>query len=151
MTISVNCRGCGKVYSVKIEAAGSTFVCQECGNACVVPGGTQAGVVPVPVGNQPSKALAIVSLVLSIMSVFPFLCLGVCGVGIGGPLALAGAITGFIGLQKVKAGTASGNGLAMGGMITGIAVIVLYILAIVFIVLVFGAAGLAALFDGRRW
>ena len=113
-------------------------------------------VVSGPPNPKPGKALAIVSLVLSIISVpicflsslaglvFLPLCIGHF---ISMPLALAGAIIGFIGLKKVKAGTASGKGLAMGGMITGIAVIVLYILAIVVIVLVVGAAGLAALFD----
>jgi len=151
MTISVNCKACGKVYSVKIEAAGSTFVCQECGNACVVPGATQAGVVPVPVGNQPSKALAIVSLVLSIIAV-PAMCMAwipwlgwFCIYPVSGCLALAGAITGFIGLKKVKAGTASGKGLAMGGMIIGIVFISINIILVV-LVLVGAIAGGAVYF-----
>jgi len=155
MTISVNCEACGKVYSVKIESAGQTFVCQACGNGCVVPG-----------RNQPSKALAIVSLVLSIISVpigllglaaafgsllIPLFLLipvplGCCAPFMSSPLALAGAITGSIGLKKVKAGTASGKGLAMGGMITGIAVIVLNILLLVFYILMVGLFALPQYF-----
>jgi hypothetical protein len=140
MTVNINCEACGKVYSVKIEAAGQTFVCQACGGVCVVPSGNQpmdpGPVYPGPVGTQPSSALAIVSLVLSIMSLI-LSCLSPC---CGGPLALAGAITGFIGLKKVQAGTASGKGLAMGGMITSIVVIVLTILYLLIFVLLLGGA-----------
>jgi hypothetical protein len=95
--------------------------------------------------SKPSKTLAIVSLVLSIVSV-PAFCvsfiplLGCVFFPLSSSLALAGAITGFLGLQKVKAGTASGKGLAMGGMITGIAVIVLNLIGVVLVMLVFGAA-----------
>jgi hypothetical protein len=155
MTISVNCEACGKVYSFKNEAAGQTFICQECGNDCVVPGGNQPGVVPVPGETQPGKALAIVSLVLSIISVpiglfglvacfgavlIPYFLPLCCAPFMSSPLALAGVITGSIGLKKVKAGTASGKGLAMGGMITGIAVIVLNIILLVVYILMFGWA-----------
>jgi hypothetical protein len=38
MTISVNCTACGKVYSLKTEAVGQTFVCQACGGQVEVPG-----------------------------------------------------------------------------------------------------------------
>jgi len=142
MTISVNCEACGKVYSVKIEAAGSTFVCQACGSEVGVPGSNQpsnALIIRVPGGAEPTNVLAIVSLVLSSMSVFQ-ICVGPCGPAIGFPLALAGAITGFIGLQKAKAGTASGKELAMGGMITGIVVIVLNILLVVLLLFIGGLA-----------
>jgi hypothetical protein len=97
--------------------------------------------------SEPSSVLAIVSLVLSILSL-PAFCGGTlvfpcCGMGVGGPMALAGAITGFIALQKVKAGTASGKGLAQGGMITGIVFVVLSIITVVVTILFFG--GIAAL------
>jgi hypothetical protein len=39
MSISVNCVACGKVYSLKPEAAGQSFVCQACGGQVEVPGG----------------------------------------------------------------------------------------------------------------
>ena len=41
MTISVICEACGKIYSLKVEAAGETFVCQACGAEVDVPGGNQ--------------------------------------------------------------------------------------------------------------
>ena len=48
MSISVSCGACGKVYSLRPEAAGEIFVCQACGGQVAVPGGRQ----PTP-GNQP--------------------------------------------------------------------------------------------------
>jgi len=54
MTISVNCGACGKVYSLKPEAAGETFVCQACGGQVTVPGG-QAQASPAPVSPQPAS------------------------------------------------------------------------------------------------
>ena len=109
---------------------------------------------------RPSSTLAIVSLVLSLVSVpigllgflsiFPASFLGgVCGLPfcfapfMSMPLALAAAITGFIALKKVQNGTATGRGLALGGMITGIVVIVLNIVLAVGYIFLFGL-GVAA-------
>jgi hypothetical protein len=50
MTISVNCTACGKVYSLKTEAAGQTFVCQACGGQVEVPGPLQPE--PKPTGSD---------------------------------------------------------------------------------------------------
>ena len=50
MSISVNCDACGKVYSLKPEAAGQSFVCQACGGQVVVPGGN-----PQPIDDTDSQ------------------------------------------------------------------------------------------------
>lgn len=51
MTISVTCEACRKVYNLKTEAAGQSFVCQACGGEVEVPDGDISEPVPVPVGG----------------------------------------------------------------------------------------------------
>ncbi len=56
MTISVNCTACGKVYSLKTEAAGQTFVCQVCGGQVEVPGGSQPESAQPVADSSPTSA-----------------------------------------------------------------------------------------------
>lgn len=69
-----------------------------------------------PVAEQkPGSGLAIASLVCGILGVLT-------GVFIysGVSLGLAGIVLGIVALVKVKNGTASGKGLAIGGIVTGV-------------------------------
>ncbi len=65
---------------------------------------------------QKTHALAIASLVTGILSILPSCCcLGFLGI----PLAIAGVITGVLGLMKIKAAPDAfkGNGMAIAGLI----------------------------------
>jgi hypothetical protein len=56
MTISVNCDACGKVYSLKTEAAGQTFVCQACGGQVEVPSRWEGGSAQPVADSSPTSA-----------------------------------------------------------------------------------------------
>ena len=76
----------------------------------------QGAPVPPPMQGyqpKPSAALAITALVLGIFAFFTGLLF------IGGALGLVSVILGIISLKKVKAGTASGKGMAITGIILG--------------------------------
>lgn len=95
-------------------------------------GGGSPGYAPGGTG-QPSKALAIVSMVCGIVGIFFFWC-GFLSI----PLGIAAIVTGFIALSKIKQGQADGHGFALAGLITGGVAIVLTI-----------GAGIASLALGR--
>jgi hypothetical protein len=65
---------------------------------------------------QKTHALAIASLVTGILSILPSCC---CMGFLGIPLAIAGVVTGALGLMKIKAAPDAfkGNGLAIAGLI----------------------------------
>lgn len=73
--------------------------------------------------QKPNQTLSIVSLVLGILSATIGCC---CWLHV--PLSIAAIITGIIGMQKVKAGTGGGNGMALAGVIVGGIVLVVYTL-----------------------
>ena len=77
----------------------------------------------------PSSALAIASLVLGIIGLLTGLMI------FGAVLGLVGVILGIVALVKVKNGTASGKGMAIGGIVTGalgmIAAVAMVVLGIV--------------------
>lgn len=69
-----------------------------------------------PVAKQkPGSGLAIASLVCGILGVLTGIFI-YSGVSLG----LAGIVLGIVALVKVKNGTASGKGLAIGGIVTGV-------------------------------
>ena len=78
--------------------------------------------------EQPNMVLSIVSLVLSILSIPGWCCMLYI------PLSIAAIVTGFMGMQKVKAGTGGGRGMALAGVIIGGIVLVLFSIAYVAIV-----------------
>lgn len=61
----------------------------------------------------PSSALAIASLILGVIGLLSGWLI------FGGALGLVGVILGIVALVKVKNGTASGKGMAIGGIVTG--------------------------------
>ena len=71
--------------------------------------------------KKPDQTLSIVSLVLGILSATIGCC---CWLHI--PLGIAAIVTGVMGMQKAKAGTGGGHGLALAGAIIGGVVLVLY-------------------------
>lgn len=62
----------------------------------------------------PSSALAIASLILGVVGLLSGWLI------FGGALGLVGVILGIVALVKVKKGTASGKGMAIGGIVTGV-------------------------------
>lgn len=62
----------------------------------------------------PSSALAIASLILGVVGLLSGWLV------FGGVLGLVGVILGIVALVKVKKGTASGKGMAIGGIVTGV-------------------------------
>ena len=76
--------------------------------------------------RQPSSGLAITSMVLGIVGLV--LCWFIY---IGLPAALLGVILGFIALNKVKAGTGGGRGMAVTGIVCGFIAIGLVVVVFV--------------------
>ena len=74
-----------------------------------------------PPGQHQNTGLAVASLVLGIVGIASNCC---CTL-LGGALGIAAIITGFLALSQVKAGTAGGKGMAMAGLICGVAALVL--------------------------
>jgi hypothetical protein len=89
-------------------------------------------------GGQPSNGLGTAALVLGIISVvsgiIPFL------FWLAWILGILAVIFGAIGRGKAKRGEATNAGAALGGLITGIAGIVVGTLIFIFIVATFGRA-----------
>ena len=85
----------------------------------------------------PSSALAIASLVCGILGVLT-------GIFIfsGLSLGLAGIVLGIVALVKVKNGTASGKGMAIGGIVTGALGMIVAV-----VVLILGLIGIGMLGD----
>jgi hypothetical protein len=77
--------------------------------------------------QPPSTGLAITSMVLGIVGIV-FDC---CCWPVGAALGIAAIITGVIGLNKVKDGSGGGKGMAMTGLICGIAAILLGIASLI--------------------
>lgn len=78
----------------------------------------------------PSSGLAIASLVLGILGLLSGWAV------FGGVLGLVGVILGIVALVKVKNGTASGKGMAIGGIVTGaLGMIVAAVVMVISIVL----------------
>ncbi|MEO2035015.1 MAG: DUF4190 domain-containing protein [Planctomycetaceae bacterium] len=71
--------------------------------------------------QQPESGLSIASLVLGVLSATIGCC---CWLHI--PLSIAAIITGIMGMQKVKAGTGGGYGMALAGVIVGGIVLISY-------------------------
>ncbi|HEX4795674.1 MAG TPA: DUF4190 domain-containing protein [Humisphaera sp.] len=67
--------------------------------------------------NKPSAGLAIASMILGIVSIFPGCCMS--SLGIMSLLGLAAIILGFIANSQASQGRASGRGMALAGIITG--------------------------------
>ena len=86
---------------------------------------------------KPGSGLAIASLVCGILGVLT-------GIFIfsGLSLGLAGIVLGIVALVKVKNGTASGKGMAIGGIVTGALGMIVAV-----VVLVLGMIGLSMLGD----
>lgn len=85
---------------------------------------------PHPVAEQKlSSGLAIASLVCGILGILT----GIFIYGVA--LGLAGIVLGIVALVKVKNGTASGKGLAIGGIVTGVVSFVVTAVTIAVIVL----------------
>jgi len=69
-----------------------------------------------PVGQQPpTSGMAIASLVCSLAGIV------FCGIP-----AVLGVIFGFVGLSQTKGGDRSGRGMAIAGLVVGIAVVLLW-------------------------
>ncbi len=87
--------------------------------------GAPAGYVPA----RPSSTMAVVALVLGILALLgswiPFVNIVSLLMGI------VGAIVGFMALSRIKKGTASGRGLALGGVITSILAILISVVVVV--------------------
>lgn len=78
----------------------------------------------------PSSGLAIASLILGILGLLSGWAV------FGGVLGLVGVILGIVALVKVKNGTASGKGMAIGGIVTGaLGMIVAAVVMVISIVL----------------
>ena len=78
----------------------------------------------------PSSALAIASLILGVIGLLSGWLI------FGGVLGLVGVILGIVALVKVKNGTASGKGMAIGGIVTGaLGMIVAAVVMVISIVL----------------
>ena len=84
----------------------------------------------------PSSALAIASLILGVIGLLSGLLI------FGGALGLVGVILGIVALVKVKNGTASGKGMAIGGIVTGALGMI-----VAAVVLILGMIGLGMLGD----
>ncbi len=96
---------------------------------------------PVPQGK--TNTLAIISLIASILGVllmFLGLCIP-CTSLFSFLLGVAGAIMGFIAKKKIdeSMGVEGGRGLAMGGLIAGIAVVVISIIIFIIGIIAVGA------------
>ena len=65
-------------------------------------------------GGTPSQGLAIGSLVCGVLAILTFLC-GLLAI----PLGIAAVVLGIVAMNKVKAGTGGGRGLALAGVICG--------------------------------
>lgn len=72
------------------------------------------GGAPGPGGQQPSNGLGIASMVLGIVSIPFCFCFG-----IGGLAGVVAVILGFLGKQKSDRGEATNRGMALAGIITG--------------------------------
>jgi hypothetical protein len=119
-----NCRGCGKAVCTEChKPAQSGFYCPQC---------VQNG-VPFQVSIATSP-LAIVSLVLSILGVPLTFCYG-CGL----VFSIAGIVTGLIARYEIgkNAGRQGGGGMALAGLIIGLATIGLVVLGSVCYMLFF--------------
>ncbi len=73
-----------------------------------------------------SSGLAIGALICGILAILFFWC-----AFIGIPLGIAGVVLGIVAMNKVKAGTGGGRGMALAGLITGGLAILLTIVAVV--------------------
>ena len=82
----------------------------------------------------PSSALAIASLILGIIGLLSGWLI------FGGALGLVGVILGIVALVKVKNGTASGKGMAIGGIVTGALGMIISV-----VVLILGLIGISML------
>lgn len=94
----------------------------------------QYGYAAAPPAGGPTNVLAIVSLVLSILGVvgvLPFIGL------------IAGIITGHIARRQIRSGSDQGEGLATAGLVIGYVGVLLWVLFLVVIIAVFGAAWFA--------
>lgn len=85
---------------------------------------------------KPGSGLAIASLILGIIGLLSGWLI------FGGVLGLVGVILGIVALVKVKNGTASGKGMAIGGIVTGALGMI-----VAAVVLVLGMIGLSMLGD----
>ena len=77
--------------------------------------------------QPPSNGLAVTSMILGIVGIVSDCCCWPLGAALG----IAAIITGVIGLNKVKDGTGGGKGMAMAGVICGIAAILLGIASLI--------------------
>jgi hypothetical protein len=79
---------------------------------------------PIPVGRK--NGLGTAALVLGILSIFPF-----CGLVIPGVLAV---VFGLVGRARAKRGEANNGGVALAGVITGVIGLVISALLVVWVV-----------------
>ena len=99
---------------------------------------TPGGAISSPVGTR-TNTLAIVSLATGALSIFGHI---IPGVG-GFTMALIAVITGFMARRQIKETGEQGMGMAIAGIIIGIAhllLIVLVIIALLFAIFVMGIA-----------
>lgn len=138
MVIQVTC-DCGQVMAVDASAIGQQIQCTACGNTIQVPvvavqQPVAAGVRPVVV-HAPSSGLAIASLVLGIIGL-----LGFCFAPFGVLPGSIGAILGIVAVAKKH----GGRGMAIGGIVTGAASVVISLAAFAIPLLMFAAMGRGA-------
>ena len=152
MPIELKCPSCGQTLRVPDDAAGKHARCAQCQAVILVPASDTPSPTPMdpPLGgpnpptpyretpmtnpydapktetpfkgpspSQGTNTLAIVSLVLGVCSFTIGCC---CWLHI--PLGLGAAITGYLGMQKANEGL-GGKGMAIAGMVMGIASLVL--------------------------
>jgi hypothetical protein len=77
--------------------------------------------------TAPNTTLAMTSMILGIAGIVLDCCCWPLGAGLG----IAAIITGVIGLNKVKDGTGGGKGMALAGVICGVAAILLGIASLI--------------------
>ena len=93
------------------------------------------------VPQNPSNGMGIASLVLGILSILGGLFI------IGGLLGILAVVFGFIGRGKAKRGEATNGGMAVAGIITGFVGILLTLLVVVLAVFVATSDGFDNLID----
>lgn len=95
------------------------------------PGGYPAyGYPPVPIA-PPTNGLAVASMVVSIVGAVGLVCYG-----LGGYLGILGAILGHVSRRQIRERGASGDGMALAGIITGWIAAALAVIATVVLIIV---------------
>ena len=108
-------------------------------NPYQTPHAPQGAPIGKPGSSGPQMSVfAILSLVFGVLS----LPLSICCGCFSAPLGIAGIVLGIIGINQIKAGTHTGNGLCYGGIACGaISLLIAVVLLILNLVFSIGAQG----------